>query len=70
MGDVVQFPYHPSMLPPLPEPPKRCDDCDQAAFSHYGIYCRLFREDISNASVAEDCAEFAPIPTSPRTVIR
>lgn len=47
----------------LPIKPPRCDDCDHASFSSYGIFCLEFREEIWNPKVAEECAEFLPLPT-------
>jgi len=47
----------------LPIPPPRCDDCDHASFSSHGIFCLMFREEIWNSKVAEECEEFLPFPS-------
>jgi hypothetical protein len=39
-----------------------CSDCEHALFGPGGVYCRLYNEDIWQEKVAEECADFDPLP--------
>lgn len=52
MGEVIRF--------PVKEP--SCADCTWGAFSHYGVHCTFFHEDIwQEKAVAAECEEFQTI---------
>lgn len=39
-----------------------CSNCEHAAFGSGGVYCTRYNEDIWLEKVAQECADFTPVP--------
>ena len=47
-----------------------CDDCENAMFGSYGVYCEVYGEHIDNSvKAAKDCEMYEEVPTGEAVLI-
>jgi hypothetical protein len=52
----------------LPVAKRECGGCENAYLGQSGVFCRYFREDIFDETVAQECEQWDPVPMGPRKV--
>lgn len=49
----------------LPIAKRLCSGCEHGYLGQGGVFCRFFREDIFDETVAQECEEWTPVPVGP-----
>lgn len=52
----------------LPVAKRECGGCENAYLGQSGVFCRYFREDIFDETVAQECEQWDPVPMGPMKV--